>query len=254
MAPPQQEPLRPLTPAAQAARERRTQASSARVDRARRAHALLTVARGHPFAQAARPAGCRSGTAVADRVARFHRRGMAALTIAPGRGRQPTSDMARRAASVATAQRAPDRRADGTATWSRGTLQRTVRRGAFPQLGATTIRRVREDAGRSSQRTRTWCPTGTAQRTRTTGVVTVVDPQTEEQRGCLRWPLGGRKRRGCRCGVTTKRVRSTRSPRRVRTGSRRAVRRARRTHPSGAARPRGGRCSGRPPARCAPQA
>jgi hypothetical protein len=46
-------------------------------------------------------------------------------------------------------------------------------------LGATTIRRVLEDAGSSYQRTRTWCPTGTAQRKRKSGVVTVVDPQTE---------------------------------------------------------------------------
>lgn len=35
-------------------------------------------------------------------------------------------------------------------------------------------------AGRSSQRTRIWCPTGTAQRKRTAGVVRVVDPRTEE--------------------------------------------------------------------------
>ena len=82
---------------------------------------------------------------------------------------------------MATAQRPPDRKADGAATWSLGTLQRTLRREAFPRLGATTIRRVLEDAGSSYQKTRTWCPTGTAQRKRKTGVVTVVDPQTEEK-------------------------------------------------------------------------
>ncbi|MHB8573774.1 MAG: hypothetical protein ACYDCQ_00440 [Dehalococcoidia bacterium] len=31
--------------------------------------------------------------------------------------------------------------------------------------------------------TRTWCPTGTAQRQRKAGVVTVTDPKTEEKRG-----------------------------------------------------------------------
>ena len=50
-------------------------------------------------------------------------------------------------------------------------------------MGATTIRRVLEDAGSSYQRTRTWCPTGTALRKRQAGVVTVVDPQTEQKRG-----------------------------------------------------------------------
>jgi hypothetical protein len=58
-------------------------------------------------------------------------------------------------------------------------LQRSLRRGRFPTVGTSTIRRVLQDAGSSYQRTRTWCPTGTAQRKRKAGVVTVVDPQTE---------------------------------------------------------------------------
>jgi transposase len=179
---PQTETLRPLTAAEQRALERLTQASSARVDRVRRARALLAVAQGQPFAQAARQAGFRSGSTVAGLVQRFNRQGMAALWIAPGRGRKPTYDPAARAQIVATAQRPPDRRADGTATWSLSTLQRTLRRAAFPRVGATTIRRVLGDAGSSYQRTRTWCPTGTAQRKRKAGVVTVVDPRTEEKR------------------------------------------------------------------------
>lgn len=183
MATPQKEPLRPLTAAEQASLERLAQASSARVDQVRRARALLAVMRGLPFAQAARPAGFKSATTVADLVARFNRRGVAAVTIAPGRGRTPTYGRAARSHIIATAQRPPDRRQDGTATWSLSTLERSLRRDAFPHLGATTIRRVLEEAGSSYQRTRTWCPTGTAQRKRTSGVVTVVDPQTEDKRG-----------------------------------------------------------------------
>jgi hypothetical protein len=53
----------------------------------------------------------------------------------------------------------------------------------LPRVGTSTIRRVLQDAGSSYQRTRTWCPTGTAQRKRKSGVVTVVDPNTEEKRG-----------------------------------------------------------------------
>ncbi len=179
---PQNEPLRALTAEEQTALERLTQASSARVDEARRARALLVVVQGRPFAQAAQQAGFRSGSAIAGLVQRFNRQGLPALRIAPGRGRRPTYAPAARARIVAAAQRPPDRRTDGTATWSLSTLQRTLRREAFPHLGATTIRRVLEDAGSSYQRTRTWCPTGTAQRKRTAGVVTVVDPRTEEKR------------------------------------------------------------------------
>ena len=183
MARAQKEPLRAVTPDEQAALERLAQASSERVDRVRRATALLAVAAGQPFARAARLAGFRSGTAVAELVARFNRRGLAALAIAAGRGRKPTYDAAARAQIVATAQRAPERRADGTATWSLSTLQRTLRREALPRVAASTIRRVLQDAGSSYQQTRTWCPTGTAERKRKAGVVRVVDPQTEVKRG-----------------------------------------------------------------------
>jgi transposase len=182
MATPPREPLRPLTAAEQAALHRIAGASSERVDRVRRATALLAVARGDPFVRAAGQAGFGSGTAVAGLIARFNRRGLAALRVATGRGRKPTYDAAARARIVATAQRPPDRRADGTATWSLGTLRRTLRREGLPRVGTSTIRRVLQDAGSSYQQTRTWCPTGTAQRTRKAGVVTVVDPQTEVKR------------------------------------------------------------------------
>ena len=179
----QKESLRAVSAEEQAALARIAQASSERVDRVRRATALLAVAAGQPFARAARQAGYRSGTAVAELVARFNRRGLAALAIAPGRGRKPTYDASARAQIVATAQRAADRREDGTATWSLSTLERTLRREGLPAVGASTIRGVLQAAGSSYQQTRTWCPTGTARRKRKTGVVTVVDPQTEVNRG-----------------------------------------------------------------------
>ncbi len=183
MAPPPKERLRALTDEERATLVRVSQASSERVDRARRATALLAVAAGGSFAGAARRAGFKSGSAVADVVARFNRRGLAALTIAPGRGPKATYAPADRARIVATAQRAPDRRGDATATRSLGTLQRTLRRDALPRVGATTVRRVLCAAGSSYQRTRTWCPTGTALRKRKAGVVRVVDPATEVKRG-----------------------------------------------------------------------
>jgi transposase len=195
MATMQKERLRPLAVAEQHELRAITKASSERVDRVKRATALLAVAGGLSFSAAAQAAGYRSPQSVTYLVRRFNRAGLGALRIAAGRGRGPTYDVGARARIVATAQRPPDRKVDGTATWSLSTLERTVRREGLPQVGATTIRRVLHDAGSSYQRTRTWCPTGTAQRKRKAGVVRVVDPQTEEKRGPSTRPTGSPKRR-----------------------------------------------------------
>jgi transposase len=183
MAGAQQARLRPLRTEERRALVRVTEAGRERVDRVRRATALLAVAQGQTFSEAAERAGFRSHSTVAGLVDRFNQRGLAALDTAAGRGRKPTYDAAARARIVATAQRPPDRRRDGTATWSLSTLERSLRQDALPRVGATTIRRVLEAAGSSYQRTRTWCPTGTAQRKRKEGIVRVTDPRTEEKRG-----------------------------------------------------------------------
>jgi hypothetical protein len=107
---PQRKPLRRLSRAERAALQRIVHSRSERVDRVRRATALLAVARTGVFIQAAREAGLHSGTTVADLVARFNRVGLAAVSIAPGRGRKATYLLSARAQIVATAQREPDRR------------------------------------------------------------------------------------------------------------------------------------------------
>src|SRR6202011_4437908 len=135
MATPQKEQLRALTLAEQATLEQLAKRTSERVDRVRRARALLAVARGDTFATAAREAGLRSATTVANLVSRFNRHGLAALRIRAGRGRKPTYDAAARSAIVATAQRPPDRREDGTATWSLSTLERALRTTPCPAIG-----------------------------------------------------------------------------------------------------------------------
>jgi hypothetical protein len=58
---PQKEPLRPLTAAERAELERTVRAGSERADRAARAKALLAVADGARFTDAARVAGRRAG-------------------------------------------------------------------------------------------------------------------------------------------------------------------------------------------------
>jgi transposase len=116
----------------------------------------LGVAAGARFAGAARAAGLRSATTVANLVGRFTASGLATLSIGGERGRKPTYDLAARAAIVATAQRPPERRQDGTATWSLRLLQRALHQEQYPRIGTNTIRRVLEQAVSSSQRTRSW--------------------------------------------------------------------------------------------------
>ena len=234
---PQREPLRKLSRSERTALERIVRRNNERVDVVRRANALLAVARTGVFIHAAHEAGLHSGTTVADLVARFNRHGLAALRIGTGRGRRATYSASERARIVATAQRQPNRRTDGTATWSLSTLQRSLRPVGLPRVGTSTIRRVLQDAGSSYQRTRTWCPTGTAQRKRKSGVVTVVDPNTEEKRGSSTWPITSPKRWASHCGARMRLARIKPCPSPVSPGSPRASRAASRTSTSAAERP-----------------
>ena len=186
MSAPQKNPLRVLTASEHQQLECLTKARSERVDVVRRAKALLALAQGDTLTETGKQAGI-SRQAVAQLVERFHQRGMAAvLTIAPGRGRKLTSDQQVRAHILRTVQRSPDRQVDGTATWSLKTLERTLRRElGLPKLCAHTIHRVLLEAGYTYQQSRTWCPTGTAERVRKEGVVVVHDPQTEEKKALI---------------------------------------------------------------------
>ena len=108
MARPQGEPLRAVSEVERAALAWLRKSGSERADRVRRATALLAVAEGQSFTAAATAAGWCSESTVAGLVRRFNRHGLAALGIAPGRGRRPGYDTAARAKIVATAQRTPD--------------------------------------------------------------------------------------------------------------------------------------------------
>ncbi len=99
------------------------------------------------------------------------------MRIAGGRGRKVQYTAALRDRILSELQRVPDRQADGTATWSLKTLERALRREALPQVSASTIRVVLQEADYRFGKTRTWCPTGTAVRKRAGGLVTVQDPK-----------------------------------------------------------------------------
>ncbi len=177
----QKAPLRSLIPQEHQELQRIVKASSERLDRVRRAKALLAVAEGQPYTEAARQAAFKSGDSVGQLVERFNQHGLSALDIVRGRGAKPTYDSVARTRILHKVQSPPDRRQDGTATWSLSTLERSLREegGSLDKLGASTIRRVLHEEGYSYQHTRTWCPTGTALRKRKEGVVTVVDPDTQ---------------------------------------------------------------------------
>src|SRR4029078_6713342 len=106
----------------------------------------------------------------------------------------------------------PDRQVDGTATWALSTLERAVQREIFPAPRSRTIAQILRDAGSSYQKTRTWCPTGTAERKRKAGVVRVVDPETEQNRGASPRRTAYGRRWAWRSGVRMKRDRTRRSP------------------------------------------
>ncbi|HVA89752.1 MAG TPA: helix-turn-helix domain-containing protein, partial [Chloroflexota bacterium] len=110
-----QETLQPLRAEEQVALERIAPAGCERVDRVGRAVALLAVAEGRTYTQAAQQAGWRSHTGVAKLVRRFNQRALAALAIAAGRERRPIYTLTARTQIVRVAQQAPDRRADQTA-------------------------------------------------------------------------------------------------------------------------------------------
>jgi transposase len=175
-------PLRALTPSELHALQRTVRATSERLDVVKRAQALLAVNAGQSYTQAAHTAGYQSGDSISQLVERFNQHGLAALHIAAGRGRRATYPSAQRERIVQEVQRTPDRQADGTATWSLKTLERSLRKATLPKVGKTTIRDVLREAGYHFGKTRTWCPTGTAIRVRQAGTVTVQDPKTREKK------------------------------------------------------------------------
>jgi transposase len=173
--------LRPLTEGEQKHLQGVVKATSERVDVVRRARVLLAVSAGSGFTDAGRQASM-SRQGVTQLVERFNQRGLVVLLLAAGRGRKPTYTPLDRESIVQEVRRAPDREKDQTGSWSLSTLQQALRKNGLPQISRDTIAQVLHEAGYTYQRTRTWCPTGTALRVRNAGVVTVHDPHTEEKK------------------------------------------------------------------------
>ncbi len=149
-----------------------------------RAKALLAVAEGESYTDAARAAGRRSGEAVSRLVSRFNEEGIAAVEPRHGGGPPIIYAQAERERILAEARRKPGRDTDGTANWSLSTLRRALR-GAddgLPGVSTHTIWKVLTEAGFDWQKDRSWCESGVVERKRGGEVVTVVDPDAEAKK------------------------------------------------------------------------
>jgi transposase len=139
---------------------------------------VLAVADGHCFTDAAKLAGRKSGDAVAHLVTRFNKEGLFALETRHGGGPPILSTQVEREHILKEFRRSPDRRQDGTATWSLVTLQRALRRApdGLPHVSTFTILQAIHEAGFTWQSDRSWCDTGKVMRVRKSGPVEVTDP------------------------------------------------------------------------------
>ena len=174
----QKDPLRELTEEEQKWLERISRSYSDPASHVARAKAILAVADGQTYSQAAKSAGRKSGDAVSKLVARFNREGLKAIVPRHGGGPEPKYRVAERERVLAEISRQPDPEKDGTATWSLMTLRRALRRApdGLPEVSADTIRAILHEAGYRWQQSRTWCKTGQVVRKRKSGNVIVTDP------------------------------------------------------------------------------
>ncbi len=180
----QTDPLRPLTDDERdwLMRVARSQAEPAA--HVARAKALLAVADGESYTDAAKAAGRRSGEAVSRLVSRFNREGLAALEPRHGGGPPVIYADAERGRILSEARRSPARDENGTATWSLTTLRRALREApdGLPEVSTHTIWKTLKEAGFEWQRDRSWCQTGVVESKRGGEVVTVIDPDSEAKK------------------------------------------------------------------------
>ncbi len=180
----QKDPLRPLSAEERMVLEQLSRALTMPADQVIHAKEVLAVADGHSKTLAARLAERKSGDAVAHLIARFNAEGLPALETCHGGGHPIRYTSVECERILREFRRAPDRRLDGTATWSLTTLQRALRRAPddLPKVSTYTIFCVLHEAGYTWQQDRTWCDTGKAIRVRKSGPVEVTDPDAAEKK------------------------------------------------------------------------
>lgn len=175
------DPLRPLTDEEQSILMRISRAQTEPASHVARAKALLAVADGATYGEAARMAGRRSNDAVSQLVSRFNREGLAAIEPRHGGGPATAYGATECERILVEFKRKPDREQDGTATWSLNTLQRVLRQApdGLPNVSTYVIWCTLHAAGWTWQKDRSWCNTGVVIRKRQGVAVEVTDPDAE---------------------------------------------------------------------------
>ncbi len=181
----QKDPLRALSEEERATLLRLSRSRSAPSAQVARATALLGVADGQSYTTAAQRIGRSNGDTLACWVARFNAEGLNAMMPRHGGGPPTCYCEPQQQRILAAAERTPDRAIDGTASWSLSTLRRALREApdGLPEVSTYTIWRALRAAGRSWQKSRTWCDTGVVTRKRKGGTVTVTDHDAAAKRG-----------------------------------------------------------------------
>jgi len=184
MARAQKEPLRALT---QQERDLLIQESRSRSEPAshvQRAKALLAVAEGKSFTQAAHEAGYSVGDSVAALVKRFNAEGVAALQPRHGGGTPVRYGLQETQRILQEVQHLPSCAVEGAAVWSLSLLQRQLRetKDGLPKVSTFTIWKILHEAGYSWQLDRSWFDTGVVKRKRKAGTVTVKDPESSAKK------------------------------------------------------------------------
>jgi transposase len=155
----QKDPLRPLREEERNTLEHLSRSLTQPADQVIHAKEVLAVADGHPFTDAAKRAGRKSGDAVARLIARFNQEGLSALETRHGGGPPLRYTDVEHERILREFRRSPDRRQDG-----------------LPHISTFTIGCVLHEAGYTWQQDRSWCDTGKVMRVRKSGPVEVTDP------------------------------------------------------------------------------
>ena len=178
------DPLRPLTEQEYQYLRPLSRSQTAPALEVARAKMLLLISEGLNYKDAVAAVGMRSRHAASLLVSRFNQESLDALVPRHGGGRPILYGEQQRERILTELARTPTPEHDGCSHWSLSTLQRAIREApdGLPRVSTHTLWRVIRQEGRTHQKNRTWCETGTVLRQRKDGVVAVTDPDTQSKK------------------------------------------------------------------------
>jgi transposase len=144
---PQKQPLRKLEKEEIEHLKRLSRSQGAPAAQVARAKAILAVAAGQTYSQAARDSGQASGDTVASWVQRFNREGLSGIVPRHGGGAQQRYNPEDRAKIVEIARSIPNPQVDGTSNWTLHSLRTTLQRQGLPAPSIYTLWVILRDAG-----------------------------------------------------------------------------------------------------------